>query len=147
MQHICYSRVIMLSDPREWRDAENQVTIDQIAEQVVEALREELEGIAAGLLAAHRGEQLTVEQVAARLGVARSTVYSHWREWGGYKLGTGAKSPIRFDADGLPITRTSTIIEPATPPKPARRRDGRKRARREFLTDAPRLMRPFDAAS
>jgi len=75
-------------------------TMELIAARVTAALREDLETILAGL--GHTvapTPTLTVEQVARHLGVSRSTVYSHWREWGGYKLGSGEKAPIRFDGN------------------------------------------------
>jgi hypothetical protein len=83
---------------------------------------------------------LTVEEVAARLKVARSTVYAHWREWGGYKIGTGPRAPIRFDSTTLPsagVRRTQTRRTPADPPGGGERRGGRR-----LLSDAPRIFRP-----
>jgi transposase-like protein len=78
--------------------------IGQIADRVIAALREDLQAIAAHLSdESVSTEQLTVDQVARRLGVARSTVYAHWRQWGGYKLGPGRKAPIRFDAAVLTV--------------------------------------------
>jgi hypothetical protein len=78
----------------------DEPTIELIAARVAMQLREELQAIAAELAHRHSSERpLTVEDVAERFGVARSTVYAHWREWGGYRLGNGAKSPIRFPAD------------------------------------------------
>ena len=69
-------------------------TIALITERVVAALRDELEAIAMNLLGGQWGPQpLTVGEVADRFGVARSTVYAHWREWGGYKLGEQRDGP------------------------------------------------------
>ena len=68
-------------------------TIALITERVVAALRDELEAIAMSLLSDNGSQPLTVGEVADRFGVARSTVYAHWREWGGYKLSEGAKAP------------------------------------------------------
>jgi hypothetical protein len=82
---------------------------------------------------------LTVEQLAAQLGVARSTVYAHWREWGGYKLGTGPKAPIRFDADALPSARDDGAASPGTEARPSHKPARRRRTRRELIKDAPRL--------
>jgi len=66
--------------------------VELIAARVTAALRDELETVLAALAApATSAQTLTVKQLAARLGVARSTVYAHWREWGGYKLGNGQK--------------------------------------------------------
>jgi transposase-like protein len=104
------------------------------------ALREELKAIAVELGRPNGSESLlTVDDVAERLGVARSTVYAHWREWGGYKLSGGEKAAIRFSASALP-TRNGT-----SPQRP-RNRSGsdttsrRSRARRRpLLRGAPRL--------
>ncbi len=116
-----------------------------IAERVVAALRDDLEAIAAELTAPHKAsEQLTVEQVARRLGVARSTVYAHWREWGGYKLGNGEKAPIRFDSTVLPIVVPNPSPHPPLAAKPTQRRGRNKRRRRDLLADAPRLIHPLD---
>jgi len=125
----------------------NDQTIELIANRVIEALRDDLKAIAAELTTpTSPGEQLTVGQVARRLGVARSTVYAHWREWGGYKLGTGRKAPIRFDSSALPIERPKTppkeAPEPGSAARPSRRR--RRRSRRDLLQDAPRLVVPLD---
>ena len=113
-------------------------TIALITERVAAALRDELEAIAISLVAhQNRGSQpLTVGEVAERFGVARSTVYAHWREWGGYKLGDGAKAPIRFEGTGLPA---ATPPEGARAPQPVGR-PRRRRRRRDLISDAP----PFD---
>lgn len=125
--------------------AVNERTIELIAERVVAALREHLETIAAELSPpAQPNEQLTVGQVARRLGVARSTVYAHWREWGGYKLGPGGKAPIRFDSGALPIARPKSEPRPPLVVEPVSRPARRKRRRRDLLVDAPRLARPLD---
>ena len=121
-------------------------TIALIAERVIEALREDLETIAAQLsLPAKPVAQLTVGQVARRLGVARSTVYAHWREWGGYKLGSGRKAPIRFDSSALPIARTKPLTQPplvlSTATTPRRKR--RRHRSRDLLQDAPRVLPPL----
>jgi hypothetical protein len=74
-------------------DSIDDHTLGLIASRVVIALREELEAIAVELGKSNGSESLlTVDDVAERLGVARSTVYAHWREWGGYKLGGGEKA-------------------------------------------------------
>lgn len=121
--------------------------IDFIADRVMAALREDLQALAGELLAAERSEQLTVEQVARRLGVARSTVYAHWREWGGYKLGSGAKAPIRFDRAALPIIGPNPTPWPPAAVKPKPRREAKKRRRRDLLVDAPRLIQPLDGTA
>jgi hypothetical protein len=134
----------MLSPERDHPEM-NEQAIELIATRVIAALRDDLEQIAAELSAAEPGDrQLTVDHVARRLGVARSTVYAHWREWGGYKLGTGEKAPIRFDAASLPITKLAgtPLKGPAVSAGPMR--TNRKRRRRDLLVDAPRLGKPFD---
>jgi len=128
------------------RDAVDERTIALIAERVIEALREDLETIAAQLsVPAKPAEQLTVGQMARRLGVARSTVYAHWREWGGYKLGSGRKAPIRFDSSAQPIARTKPVTPPplalSTATTPSRKR--RRHDRRDLLQDAPRVLPPL----
>lgn len=76
--------------------------IQQIADRVVQMLRDELANLATRIdnhnVVLHA---LSVDEVAKRLGVTRSTVYTHWREWGGYKLGPGDKAAIRFDPQRL----------------------------------------------
>ncbi len=133
----------MLGDNRDV----NEQAIQLIAERVTAALREDLEAIAVELSAPSKSsEQLTVSQVARRLGVAPSTVYAHWREWGGYKLGTGSKAPIRFDAPSLPkptgARRNGADREPA--PAANRARGDRRRA---LIVDAPRLSHALDEAA
>jgi transposase-like protein len=141
---ICYNRHIVLAQGDD-RPAMNEQTVELIAERVIEALRDDLEAIAAELSALRTDGQLTVEQVARQLGVARSTVYAHWREWGGYKLGDGPKAPIRFDTTSLPIVKPDRAPQqtPQVDRTPARRPD-RRRRRRDLLGDAPRLVRPLD---
>lgn len=123
----------------------NEQTIGLIADRVVAALCDDLEAIAAELMVPReQTEQLTVGQVARRLGVARLTVYSHWREWGGYKLGTSEKAPIRFDGNSLPIAVPTPA--PKQPPEPnaTSRRRGKRRRRCDLLAGAPRLVQPLD---
>jgi transposase-like protein len=114
--------------------------IELIADRVAAVLRKELEAIAAALIKSNGSERLlTVDDVAERFGVARSTVYAHWREWGGYKLGQSDKAPIRFEGAGLPATHGSEEPhEPTAAPRPSRRR------RRDLLSDAPRLDHSFE---
>jgi transposase-like protein len=116
-------------------DGIDEDTIELIARRVAAALREELEEIAARLAArTDGGTALTVDEVAQRFGVARSTVYAHWQEWGGYKLSGGATAPIRFEGGRLPTPRApDQPKEPAVPRRPPRRR------RRNLIADAPRL--------
>ncbi len=86
---------------------------------------------------------MTVDQVAARLHVTRSTVYAHWREWGGYKLGGGKRAPIRFDASNLPnhANENHDHSRRSTPPAgKLTRRPGQ----RALIVDAPRLAHSLD---
>jgi transposase-like protein len=120
-------------------------TIELIAQRVIIAIRADMEAITNGLSTPTTTEQLTVGQVARQLGVARSTVYAHWREWGGYKLGTGDKAPIRFDISTLAAVRQTS--EPHSSPaiqSTSLRTRKRGARRRDLLTDAPRLDRASD---
>lgn len=117
----------------------DEASVERIVRRVVAAMREDLHALALAVgRAAPPSVGLTVDEVAVRLGCARSTVYAHWREWGGYKLGPGEKAPIRFDSSTLPSARSSTPSatpalsgtsgeEPARPPR-----------RRDLLSDSPR---------
>jgi transposase-like protein len=121
--------------------------ISRVAERIAKALIDDLETVTAKLTPPAQNEQLTVEQVAKRLGVARSTVYSHWREWGGYKLGAGPKAPIRFDSSTLTPTKARpkpTGTAAAKPPARPTRRRGR---RSDLLLDAPRFVQPIGPAA
>lgn len=123
----------------------DEQTMQLIAARVTAALREHLETIVAELSQpVAPAAALTVEQVARHLGVSRSTVYAHWREWGGYKLGTGDKAPIRFDGNHLPAANGTARSRPARHPDtqlPPRRK---RRRRRDLLSDTPRLTQPLD---
>lgn len=113
----------------------DEQTVALITERVVAALRAELEAIAISLLAESGSQPLTVGEVAERFGVARSTVYAHWREWGGYKLSASAKAPIRFAGTDLPMPATAKPppdTQPAAQPR-------RPRRRRELISDQPRF--------
>lgn len=126
--------------------AVNDDTVELIVERVIEALRCDLAAIAAELAKSpEANDQLTVGQLARRLGVGRSTVYAHWREWGGYKLGPGDKAPIRFDSSALPTPPRAApaphAIESKRPASSPRRR---RRPRRDLLVDAPRFAHPLD---
>jgi hypothetical protein len=121
----------------------DEQTVELIAARVTAALRDELEAMLIRFARpATSGQSLTVEQLATRLGVARSTVYAHWREWGGYKLGPGKKAPIRFDHDKLPLARLTTAEPDPRRSEPPRETGTRNRRRRELITDAPRMARP-----
>jgi transposase-like protein len=133
MQQICYSA---------WMLATGLITaIDESTIQlIVQRVAAELQEIVAALTTQNDAARthLTVDDVAALLGVARSTVYAHWREWGGYKLGDGDKSPIRFDVSALPTSSATeqTTRKRSDVPHPNVRK---RRRRRQLLTDAPRL--------
>ena len=116
----------------------DEQTIDLIADRVIAALREDLETIVAELSASNNAsDQMTVGQVAHRLGVARSTVYAHWREWGGYKLGPGDKAPIRFDSTALPIVRPSQTAKGTPTVVTSLKRTHNRSRRRDLLVAAP----------
>jgi hypothetical protein len=117
-------------------DSIDERTIDLIANRVAEVLREELAAIAAQLAARDNHESaLTVEDVAEQFGVARSTVYAHWQEWGGYKLGESTTAPIRFARSELAIGRSKQATEPPA----TKRTPTRGCRRRELISDAPRF--------
>jgi hypothetical protein len=65
-------------------------TIDAIARRVVELL--ERRGL-------QRRELVDAAELAKRLGIERSWVYSHAIELGAVKLGSGAKPRLRFDPE------------------------------------------------
>jgi hypothetical protein len=110
-------------------------TIELIAERVAAALREELMAMTAELMRARAGDRpLTVGEVAERFGVARSTVYAHWREWGGYKLGEGEKATIRFQPAFLPEHTAN-----GRPPREALKLEAVRRPGRPVLRGEPRL--------
>ncbi len=121
----------------------DEPTIQLIVQRVAAELRDELQEIVAGLTTHNHSAQahLTVDDVAVLLGVARSTVYAHWREWGGYKLGDGYKSPIRFDVNALPTASATEQTTPTANEAP-RSHTRTRRRRRQLLTDAPRLAPP-----
>jgi hypothetical protein len=123
--------------------------VDEIAQRLTERVLARLDAVAAHGSVHNASGHLTVGQVAARLGVARSTVYAHWREWGGFKLGDGLKAPIRFNAATLPGSTTSRdrSADPARakPTVPSNKR--RRKRRADLLTDAPRFGDPIGLAS
>lgn len=118
--------------------------IELIAQRVAEALRNELEAITTALAEHNRTQRpLTVGEVADRFGVARSTVYTHWREWGGYKLGTGNKASIRFAQQALPEhpPQQGAVSDSGA----GRRSPGKRRRRsRELLRSRPRFQNDLD---
>ncbi len=126
---------------RQVRGADER-TAELIVARVTAALREDIEALLTTFTRRETSNgSLTVEQLAARLGVARSTVYAHWQEWGGYKLGTGPKAPIRFSAGRSPATRHGAAPSPAQAP-PSSNMPRRRRGRRELIKDAPRVIHP-----
>jgi transposase-like protein len=117
----------------------DEQTAELIAARVTAILREDIEALLATFIRRESSNgNLTVEQLAAQLGVARSTVYAHWREWGGYKLGSGPKAPIRFNPDTMPNARRGAAGV-APPQQQLARRSRRRRA--ELIPDTPRLAR------
>jgi transposase-like protein len=120
-------------------DGLDEQTIELIARRVAIELRDELEAIAAELAKGNVGTRpLTVEDVAEKFGVARSTVYAHWREWGGYKLGAGEKTAIRFPATVLPNQSDRQTQRPGMAARPDAPQRARRR-RRTVLPGVPRL--------
>ena len=117
-------------------------TIGEIVERVIAVLRDDLDAFTADLSRPAVAEQLTVDQVARRLGVARSTVYAHWRQWGGYKLGSDERSHIRFDASSL-VFGGSSASRDGLPVEPKKRRPVRRRTKRALIATSPR----FDAVT
>jgi transposase-like protein len=115
----------------------DDATVEIIVERVVAALRDELPELARTMAGAAASTQLTVADVAERLGVARSTVYAHWREWGGYKLGPGERAPIRFDESRLQGPSPAKVGGPSAHAE-FRRPRGRRR-RGELLQGNPRI--------
>lgn len=122
------------------RDSIDERTIELIARRVAVVLRDELEAIAAELANGNVGARpLTVEDVAERFGVARSTVYAHWREWGGYKLGEGEKTAIRFPPTALPNHSETRTRRPAVDGRPETAKRTARAGRAAVLRGAPRL--------
>jgi transposase-like protein len=143
MQYICYIRPVPAGSSNLVLDQE---TMDTLVERVAGELRERLEMMVEELLTPMRdAEPLTVADVAERLGVARSTVYAHWREWGGFKLSEGEKAPIRFAVEQLPAS-TGDRRRPERYASEALPRPRRRRRRRDLIADAPRLDTSTTAA-
>ena len=143
MKLICYSppAMAMLRE----RLLIDEQTVNLIASQVTAAIKDELETLVTASAPQEAASGMTVNQVAVRLGVARSTVYAHWREWGGYKLGPGAKAPIRFDEGRLPDRgrhdhRGSDLPVPETT-------HGRGRRWRALIVDSPRMPQAQEEAA
>ena len=86
-------------------------TIEAIAGRVVELL--ERRGLAGG------SELVDAAELARRLGIERSWVYTHAIELGAVKLGSGAKPRLRFDPQVAARVLQRVGDEPAAAP-PAR---------------------------
>jgi hypothetical protein len=113
-------------------DPVDDAIVERIAGRVVDLLRAEIETLIGEVVQTNAtAGPLTVDQVANRFGVARSTVYAHWREWGGYKLGESPTAPIRFnDPPHRPPTKSDAMPEP---------RSARRRRRRSVLDGVDKL--------
>ncbi len=85
-------------------------TVEKIARRVVELLE------ARGL---QQRELVDASELARRLGIERSWVYSHAIELGAVKLGSGAKPRLRFDPEVAARVLRRVGEEPAADP-PAR---------------------------
>jgi AraC-like DNA-binding protein len=121
-------------------DTVDERVIELIASRVARALKDELAEIAAALGQRTVSESaLTVDDVAERLGVSRTTVYTHWREWGGYKLGSGEKAAIRFSARTLPTHSGTSSHQSRNETGPATARRRPRDSKRPVLRGAPRL--------
>jgi hypothetical protein len=126
----------------------NDQAIERLTARVIEALRSDLGALVAELLTPAASEQLTVGQVATRLGFTRATVYAHWHEWGGYKLGTGDRAAIRFDGEALPATATRVPVARRTLTERTSANRSRQRTRtRDLLVDKPRFAEPLDGVA
>jgi hypothetical protein len=84
--------------------------VEAVARRVVELLEKR------GL---QRRELVDAAELARRLGIERSWVYSHTIELGAIKLGTGAKPRLRFDPEIAARVLRKVDGKPATAP-PAR---------------------------
>lgn len=94
-----------MSSPRIRLDPQ---TIEAIARRVVELLEKR------GL---QRRELVDAAELARRLGIERSWVYSHAIELGAVKLGSGSKPRLRFDPEvGARVLRRAGEEPEADPP-------------------------------
>jgi hypothetical protein len=102
-----------MASPRIKLDPE---TVEAIARRVVELLEKR------GL---QRRELVDAAELARRLGIERSWVYSHAIELGAVELGTGAKPRLRFDPEVAARALRKVDGKSATdPPTPSGRRAG-----------------------
>jgi len=91
------------------------VALDLTADQV-EDLRQQL--------AVEVTEKLDAAAVAKRLGVSREYVYDHAEELGGERLGSGPKSPWRYDPAKLEGANSTVPADIPARPTRRRRREG-----------------------
>ena len=56
---------------------------------------------------------ITTKQLAEMLQCSHATVLKYWRDWGGFKIGDGKASHIRFHA-----SKTMELIEDRGAPEP-----------------------------
>jgi hypothetical protein len=96
-------------------------TIEAIARRVVELL--DRRGVACG------PELVDAAELARRLGIERSWVYTHAIELGAVKLGSGRKPRLRFDPQVAARVLRRTDEGPAADP-PARSGERARRSRR-----------------
>jgi hypothetical protein len=89
-------------------------TVDAIARRVVELLGEQER---------RAGELVDAAELARRLGVDRSWVYTHAIDLGAVKLGKGPRPRLRFDPNlALSRVRAGAGEKPSAQPPPGRRR-------------------------
>ena len=82
---------------------------------------------------------LTAEQLAGRLGVARSFVYEHAEELGVYRLGSGPRARLRFDLDEVRRRTSCSISRESRAADPARNAAPRQDRRRRMGTSVELL--------
>lgn len=96
-------------------------TVEAIARRVVELL--ERRGL-------RERELVDAAELARRLGIERTWVYSHAIELGAVKLGSGPKPRLRFDPEIAARVLQRVGVEPATdPPARSGKRAGQPSAR------------------
>lgn len=105
-------------------------TVDAVARRVVEILEER------GL---QQRELVDAGELARRLGVERSWVYSHGIELGAVKLGDGPKARLRFDPEiATRVLRRVGEVPAADPPARSGERAVRpRRSRRPEVSLLP----------